>query len=99
MELNMAAVMMPSNPQPRFHTAKIHILAAQYDIALDELLQVLKLAPHEAVVYMELGRVYFKLGNVESAVMSLTTAMDLDPKDKALVKEASDLLLEISGSS
>ena len=49
------------------------------------------------MIHYEIGLNFHHLGNAEEAVLSLTTAMDLDldPKDKLLVKDITDRLNDI----
>jgi len=47
-----------------------------------------EVAPKEGSVYFVLGKVYKKLGQKEKAMVHLTRALDLSPKDAQQIKAA-----------
>jgi tetratricopeptide (TPR) repeat protein len=53
-----------------------------YDRAIGELEQCLKLKPNEAIVYSEMGKNYFGLKNYEQSYSSYEKAAQIDPKNK-----------------
>jgi len=61
--------------------------------ALQVLNDVLSMAPREASVHFLLGKVYNKLKKYDKALMHFTKTLDLDPKDKNIVKSMIDKLL------
>ena len=60
----------------------------QYDGALIELRTLVEVAPKEGSVYFVLGKVYKKLGQPSQAMVNLTRALDLSPKDAQQIKAA-----------
>ena len=56
--------------------------------ALAELTTLVDMAPKEGSVYFVLGRVYKKLGQPAKAMVNLTRALDLSPKDAQQIKAA-----------
>jgi anaphase-promoting complex subunit 3 len=59
---------------------------------LEVLNDVKDFAPREASVHFLMGKIYKKLGNVNEAMRHFTTTLDLNPKDKNVVKAAIDKL-------
>lgn len=53
-----------------------------YDLALVQLEQCLKLKPNDLTVYSELGKNYFGLKNYEQSYSSFEKASQIDPKNK-----------------
>ena len=81
----------PKNPLARFQKAQVLLSSEQYDqyeLALVELKQLVEMAPKEGSVYFVLGRVYKKLGDQSKAMVHLTRALDLSPKDAQQIKSA-----------
>ena len=60
----------------------------QYELALAELKTLVEMAPKEGSVYFVLGKVYKKLGDQSQAMVHLTRALDLSPKDAQQIKQA-----------
>ena len=50
--------------------------------------QLVEMAPKEGSVYFVLGKVYKKLGDQSQAMLHLTRALDLSPKDAQQIKAA-----------
>jgi anaphase-promoting complex subunit 3 len=49
-------------------------------------------APREASVHFLIGKICKQLGRKSDAMLHLTTALDLDPKDSNMIKSAIDKL-------
>ena len=60
----------------------------QFDEALTELNLLVEMAPKEGSVYQMLAKVYKKLGQPSRAMVNLTRALDLSPKDAQQIKAA-----------
>lgn len=56
--------------------------------ALEELLQLRDIAPKEGSVHLMLGKVYKRLGMAQKALVCMSTALDLNPKDAQVIKAA-----------
>jgi len=82
----------PSNPQARFQRAKIWISMERFQDALQELQLVRDHVPRESSVQFMLGTVFKKLGKTEEAMRCFLTALDLEPKDNNMIKQAIDRL-------
>lgn len=91
-KLNQADLLEPNNPLAKFHKANVYVSLEEYQLALLELEQVKQFAPKEASVHFLMGRIYKKLNMHDKAMMRYITALDLDPKDRNLVKAAIDKL-------
>ena len=76
------------NPLARFQKAQVLISQEEYEAALAELQQLVEMAPKEGSVYFVLGKVYKKLGLPSQAMVHLTRALDLSPKDAQQIKAA-----------
>ena len=76
------------NPLARFQKAQVLLHTDQYEPALAELKQLVEMAPKEGSVYFVLGKVYKKLGEQSKAMVHLTRALDLSPKDAQQIKAA-----------
>lgn len=59
-----------------------------YQLALEELLALREFAPKEGAVHLLLGRIYKKLGQPQKALVCMSTALDLNPKDAQMIKSA-----------
>lgn len=90
--LGRASAMEPRNPQARFQRANILMKLERYNEARQELEKVRDHAPREASVHFLLGKVCKRLGRQETAMKHFLLALDLDPKDRNLVKAAIDRL-------
>ena len=56
--------------------------------ALAELELLVEVAPKEGMVHLTMGKLYKKLGRPQEAVVHLTRALDLSPKDAQHIKAA-----------
>jgi len=90
--LEKADSLQPSNPLAKFQKANVHISLNQLHLALAELEKVKEFAPKEASVHFLIGKIWKKLNQPDKAMMGFITALDLDPKDRNLVKAAIDKL-------
>jgi anaphase-promoting complex subunit 3 len=86
--LSNAIAIDRKNPLARFQKAQVLIALEQYDGALIELRTLVEVAPKEGSVYFVLGKVYKKLGQPSQAMVNLTRALDLSPKDAQQIKAA-----------
>lgn len=90
--LQRAEDLEPANPLAKYQKAEVYFASGMLGEALDELRQVLEHAPREASVHFLLGRVLRGLGRTSDAAMHFSTALDLDPKDRNVVKAAIESL-------
>jgi anaphase-promoting complex subunit 3 len=90
--LTRADELEPNNPLAKFHKANLYVSLEEYELALLELEQVKEFAPREASVHFLMGRIHKRLNQPDAAMMRFITALDLDPKDRNLVKSAIDKL-------
>mmetsp|Transcript_90650 Transcript_90650/g.166077 ORF Transcript_90650/g.166077 Transcript_90650/m.166077 type:complete len:690 (-) Transcript_90650:30-2099(-) len=76
------------NGMAYFRKACVLIALERFDEALDDLKKVRCLAPKEACVHFQLGKVYMKLGRDRKALLHFNIAMDLnrDSKDYHTIK-------------
>jgi len=58
------------------------------EAALAELQLLVEVAPKEGMVHLTMGKLYKKLGRPQEAVVHLTRALDLSPKDSQQIKAA-----------
>ena len=86
--LSNAITIDPKNPLARFQKAQVLLSTDQNELALAELKQLVEMAPKEGSVYFVLGKVYKKLGDQSKAMVHLTRALDLSPKDSQQIKAA-----------
>ena len=86
--LSNAISIDPRNPLARFQKAQVLLSNDEYELALSELKQLVEMAPKEGSVYFVLGKVYKKLGDQSQAMLHLTRALDLSPKDAQQIKAA-----------
>lgn len=90
--LTRAEKLEPTNSLAKYQKANVYFSLQKYHHALDVLKEVKDFAPREASVHFLMGKIYKKLGNVNEAIMHFTTTLDLNPKDKNVVKSAIDKL-------
>lgn len=90
--LEKADQLEPTNPLAKFQKANVYMSLEEYAMALAQLENVKEFAPREASVHFLMGKIYKKLGKVDQAMLRFITALDLDPKDRNLVKSAIDKL-------
>ena len=64
------------------------ISQGEYTDALSELTTLIEVAPKEGMVHLTMGKLYKKLGRPQEAVVHLTRALDLSPKDSQQIKAA-----------
>ena len=86
--LSNAISIDPKNPLARFQKAQVLLATEKNEEALVELKQLVEMAPKEGSVYFVLGKVYKKLGDQSKAMVHLTRALDLSPKDAQQIKAA-----------
>ena len=72
----------------KFQKANVHLALGQKAQAAHDLEEINRFAPKEASVWFLLGKIYQDLGDQQKATSCFTTALDLDPKDKSMVKSA-----------
>ncbi|XXQ34798.1 Cdc23 domain-containing protein [Plasmodiophora brassicae] len=82
----------PANLLPRFQKANVFFSMEDYDAAMEELQYLADVAPREASVHFLMGKISKKRGQLGGALMHFLTCLDLDPKDRNLVKSAIDKL-------
>ena len=90
--LNMAETLEPTNSLAKYQKANVYFSLQKYEHALEVLNEVKDFAPRESSVHFLMGKIYKKLGNINEAMMHFTTTLDLNPKDKNVVKAAIDKL-------
>lgn len=86
--LKNAIAVDPRNPLARYQKAHVLIAMDEHEAALAELLLLLEVAPKEGSVHFTLGKVYKRLGQTQPAMVHMTRALDLSPKDAQQVKAA-----------
>lgn len=86
----------PRNPLARFEHASILFSLGEYEDAVRELTLLHNIAPKEASVLFQKGRVLKKLGRVQEALICFSEALDLQPPsvDTNLIKSAIDRIGE-----
>jgi anaphase-promoting complex subunit 3 len=72
----------PHNGMAYFHKACVLISLERYEEALVDLKKVRSLAPKEAAVHFQLGKVYMKLLNYRKALLHFNIAMELNRDSK-----------------
>ena len=80
----------PKNLLARFKRAAVMVTVGMDSGALTELMTLAEEASKEAAVHHLLGRVYKRLGCVDEAIMAFQLALDLDPKNGSVIKQALD---------
>lgn len=90
--LDSAIVADPCNPLARFERASVLITEGHFDAALIELKNLLNIAPREASVYYQMGKVLKRLGKMQDALEAFCDALDLQPPsaDTNVIKAAID---------
>ncbi|KAK9823416.1 hypothetical protein WJX72_002594 [[Myrmecia] bisecta] len=80
----------PKNPLAKFEKASVLISDEKYHQALQELEALKEIAPGEASVWFQMGKIYKKLEAVDEAMAHFSTALDLKPPstDLNLIKAA-----------
>ena len=73
----------PTAPQ-----AQVLLSMDKSEAALAELQLLVEVAPKEGMVHLTMGKLYKKLGRPQEAVVHLTRALDLSPKDSQQIKAA-----------
>lgn len=91
-KLQTAIELEPANFQAKYQTANIYFALERYDEALGELEAILERAPKEASVHMLIGKIYKKLKQTDQAMKHFVIALDLDPRDRNLIKATIDKL-------
>ena len=87
---------VPDNPALRHYLARVYIDDSRYDIAIDQLDEVLEISPKNYDAYWDLGRVYFELGVWDMAISNYEKVLeyvDTNPLiyyNVALAYEAND---------
>lgn len=82
----------PTNSLAKYQKANVYFSLQRYQEALELLEQVRDFAPREASVHFLMGKVCKRLHRVNDAILHFTTTLDLNPKDKNVVKSAIDKL-------
>ncbi|DBA97960.1 TPA: Cell division cycle protein 27 [Trebouxia sp. C0006] len=80
----------PKNPLAKFEKAAVLMSQEQYQPALLELEALKEIAPNEASVWFQMGKIYKKLEQHNDALRHFNTALDLKPSssDSNLIKSA-----------
>ena len=87
--VNKAIHLMAKNALCKYHKASFLCTLERYDKALNELEELRKLVPREALVYFLFGKIYRKRGQVHLAQINFSWAMSLDPQGaNSMIKEA-----------
>eukprot|EP00808_Paulinella_micropora_P012965 g61510.t1 len=78
----------------KYQKARVYIGLGQLQMALSELKKVTQLAPNEATVHYDMGKLYKKLNMPQSAMLCFLRALDLKPHnpDFNQIKNALDQL-------
>lgn len=87
-ETTASARVRQGSAMARYKRARLLVKLQRYDVALEELELLTRLAPDEASVHFLLGQVYKLLGYREKAVKAFTVALNLDPKGSQMIEEA-----------
>mmetsp|Transcript_9754 Transcript_9754/g.15732 ORF Transcript_9754/g.15732 Transcript_9754/m.15732 type:complete len:137 (+) Transcript_9754:105-515(+) len=90
--LTKAEQLEPTNSLAKYQKANVFFSLQRYHEALEVLNQVRDFAPREASVHFLMGKVCKRLGRINDAILHFTTTLDLNPKDKNVVKSAIDKL-------
>lgn len=94
--LKLAVETDPRNPLARFELASSMFLQGQNEEAVRELTALHNIAPKEASVLFQKGRILKKIGRVDEALTCFNEALDLQPPsvDTNLIKAAIDRIAE-----
>ncbi|KAF3938261.1 hypothetical protein ABW19_dt0206073 [Dactylella cylindrospora] len=87
-----ACDLAPNSALSKFRKARVLIGLGKLHLARDELVAIKDIAPDEANVHFMLARVYKLLHEKQLAVKHFTSALHLDPRAGALIKEAMESL-------
>ncbi|KAN0021865.1 hypothetical protein ACTFIU_004010 [Dictyostelium citrinum] len=82
----------PKNTFAKFKLAAFLFANQQYHHAIDQLLEFKEIEPKETPIYILLGKCYKQLGELDKALDSLNTALDLDPKNSNYIRSLIDKL-------
>ncbi|EFA78389.1 anaphase promoting complex subunit 3 [Heterostelium album PN500] len=74
------------------YIASILFTLEQYHLALSELEEFKEIAPKEISIYILMGKVYKRLGQLEKAHDSLTIALDMGPENSNYIRSIIDKL-------
>jgi anaphase-promoting complex subunit 3 len=91
---NKSCSLDPTNLVVKFQLAKLHSEIEEYEHALSLFKEILQVAPREAVVHYEIGLIFKRFNSMDKALQHLSISMDLDPKDRNLIKSAMDSLTQ-----
>ncbi|GAM19434.1 hypothetical protein SAMD00019534_026090 [Acytostelium subglobosum LB1] len=91
-ELQQAIDISPRNTLAKFKKATILYALEMYGEALQELEEFKEIAPKEISLYILIGKVHKKLGNLDQAMESLTIALDMGPENSTYVRSIIDKL-------
>ncbi|KAI9734283.1 MAG: anaphase-promoting complex subunit cdc27 [Cirrosporium novae-zelandiae] len=87
-----ACELAPRSQLARFKKARVMMALQEPKLALEELKILKDIAPDEANVHFLLGRLYKMLHDKANAIKHFTTALNLDPRAAAFIKEAMESL-------
>ncbi|KAK6543956.1 anaphase-promoting complex subunit cdc27 [Orbilia ellipsospora] len=87
-----ACDLAPNSALSKFRKARVLIGLGKLHSARDELVSIKDIAPDEANVHFMLARVYKLLHEKQLAIKHFTSALHLDPRASALIKEAMESL-------
>ncbi|KAK6341180.1 anaphase-promoting complex subunit cdc27 [Orbilia brochopaga] len=87
-----ACDLAPNSALSKFRKARVLIGLGKLHMARDELVSIKDIAPDEANVHFMLARVYKLLHEKQLAIKHFTSALHLDPRASALIKEAMESL-------
>ncbi|EWC46968.1 hypothetical protein DRE_03730 [Drechslerella stenobrocha 248] len=87
-----ACDLAPTSALSKFRKARVLIGLGKLHLARDELVSIKDIAPDEANVHFMLARVYKLLHEKQLAIKHFTSALHLDPRASALIKEAMESL-------
>lgn len=90
--LQKAVELEPANFQARYQTANIYFAQGRCEEALRELENILERAPRESSVHVLMGKIHRKLRHNDEAMRHFVIALDLDPRDRNLIKSMIDKL-------
>ncbi|EUC62141.1 anaphase-promoting complex subunit 3 [Rhizoctonia solani AG-3 Rhs1AP] len=77
----------PENSLVRFNRARLLMLLARYEEAIEDLVRLKDIVSDEANVWFTLGKAYWATGRRTLATQHLTVAQELDPKLVGAVRE------------
>ncbi len=90
----IAAMLTPSNKDRRHNLAKVYFDMGEYDYAIREYNNIIKVWPQDAKARILLGRNYIQTFNYPDGILSLRAGLELDSKSIGDILSIGDLVLQ-----